>query len=238
MGTTTDGGLFETIVRLVNLGFAGVGVVVLLLVFIILFQGKPADAGARKLQNRFLTLGMAFAFFCGVLSIAAPWLAPRPQAAPTKPAEMLLSFSPRFETEGLTKPSITLPDGEVVAPGARFQAESGQVLVSVDEALQDVAHLREAAVTLAETAAAAQQQADTAVAALASQGSTPSAPVANAQAQAQEASQESQEAAAAISQAVRTGNYQILETKNRTPTDATRQSVNARARVIRADRDR
>jgi hypothetical protein len=241
MGNVSDGdsGLFDTIVKLVNLGFAGVGVVVLLLVFIILFRGKPTDTGTRKLQNRFLTLGMAFAFFCGVLSIAAPWLAPRPEAAPTKPAEMLLSFSPRFETEGLTKPSITLPDGKVVDPGATFQAENGQVLVSIDEALHDVAQLREAAVTLAETAAAAQQQADTAVAALAtSQSGTPTAPMANAQAQAQAASQESQEAAAAISQAVRTGNYQILETKNRTLTDATRQSVTARARVIRADRDR
>ena len=237
--TDGDSGLFETIVKLVNLGFAGVGVVVLLLVFIILFRGKPTDTGTRKLQNRFLTLGMAFAFFCGILSVAAPLLAPRPQAAAAAPAEMLLSFSPRFETEGLTNPSITLPDGKVVAPGAKFQAEGGQVLVSIDEALQDVAQLREAAVTLAETAAAAQRQADTAVAALATtQGNTPSAPVANAQAQAQAASQESQEAAAAISQAVRTGNYQILETKNRTLTDATRQSVTARARVIQADRSR
>jgi hypothetical protein len=235
--TDADSGLFDTIVKLVNLGFAGVGVVVLLLVFIILFRGKPTDTGTRKLQNRFLTLGMAFAFFCGVLSVAAPLLAPRPQAAPAEPAEMLLSFSPRFETEGLTDPSITLPDGKVVAPGAPFQAEGGQVLVSVDEALQDVAQLRAAAVTLAETAAAAQRQADTAVAALAtSQGGTPSAPVVNAQQQAQEASQESQEAAAAISQAVRTGNYRILETKNRTLTDATRQSITARSRVIAADR--
>jgi hypothetical protein len=234
--TDGDSGLFDTIVKLVNVGFAGVGVVVLLLVFIILFQGKPTDTGTRKLHNRFLTWGMSFAFFCGVLSVAAPWLAPRQQTAPAEPAEMLLSFSPRFETEGLTIPSITLPDGKVVAPGAPFQAEGGQVLVSIDEALQDVAQLREAAVTLAETASAAQQQADTAVAALAAQGSAPSAPVTNAQQQAQEASRESQEAAAAISQAVRTGNYQILETKNRTLTDATRQSVTARARVIAADR--
>jgi hypothetical protein len=240
MGNVSDGdsGLFDTIVKLVNLGFAGVGVVVLLLVFIILFRGKPTDTGTRKLQNRFLTLGMAFAFFCGVLSFAAPLLAPRPQAAPAEPTEMLLSFSPRFETEGLTKPSITLPDGKVVDAGATFQAEDGQVLVSIDVALHDVAQLREAAVTLAQTAATAQQQADTAVAALAAttQGGTPPAPVVNAQQQAQAASQESQEAAAAISQAVRTGNYRILETKNRTLTDATRQSVTARARVIERSR--
>src|SRR6187399_1189354 len=183
MGNATDGGLFDTIVKLVNVGFAGVGVVVLLLVFIILFQGKPADSGARKLHNRFLTWGMAFAFFCGALSVATPLLAPKPEAGPATPAELLLSFSPRFETEGLTNPSITLPDGQVVAPGARFQTQGGQVLVSVDEALRDVAQLRQAAVSLAETASAAQRQADTAMAALASTQADgpPPAPVVNAQ---------------------------------------------------------
>jgi hypothetical protein len=239
MGNATDGGsgLFDTIVKLVNVGFAGVGVVVLLLVFIILFQGKPADTGTRKLHNRFLTWGMSFAFFCGALSVVAPLLAPKPETGPSKPAEMLLSFSPRFETEGLTNPSITLPDGTVVAPGSRFETRGGQVLVSVDEALQDVAQLRQAAVTLAETASAAQRQADTAVAALAnSQGSAPSAPVANAQQQAEAASQESQEAAVAIREAVRAGNYEILRAKNRTLTDATQQSITARSRVIAADR--
>ena len=239
MGDATGGssGLFDTIVRLVNVGFAGVGVVVLLLVFIILFQGKPADSGARKLHNRFLTWGMAFAFFCGALSVVAPLLAPKPQAAQSKPADMLLSFSPRFETEGLTVPSITLPDGKVVTPGTRFEAQGGQVLVSVDDALRDVSQLRQTALTLAETATAAQRQADSAVAALASsQGSAPSAPVAAAQLQAEEASQESQEATVAISNAIRTGDYQILRTKNRTLTDATRQSISARSRVIQAER--
>ena len=240
MGNATDGGsgLFDTIVKLVNVGFAGVGVVVLLLVFIILFQAKPTDTGTRKLHNRFLTWGMSFAFFCGALSVVAPLLAPKPEAGPAKPTEMLLSFSPRFETEGLTNPSITLPDGKVIAPGARFQTQDGQVLVSVDEALQDVSQLRQAAVSLAETASAAQRQADTAMAALASSQSDgpPSAPVANAQQEAQEASQESQEAAVAISEAVRTGNYQILRAKNRTLTDATRQSITARSRVISAER--
>lgn len=241
MGNPTDGGagLFDTIVKLVNVGFAGVGVVVLLLVFIILFQGKPADSGARKLHNRFLTWGMSFAFFCGALSVVAPLLAPAPEgaAADRKPDEMLLSFSPRFETEGLTNPTITLPDGKIVTPGARFEAQGGQVLVSVDDALRDVAQLREAALTLAETASAAQRQADSAVAALASsQGGTPPAPVAAEQKRAEEASHESQEAATAISNAIRTGNYEILRTKNQTLTDATRQSITARSRVIAAQR--
>jgi anti-sigma28 factor (negative regulator of flagellin synthesis) len=124
-----------------------------------------------------------------------------------------------------------------VSPGTRVPAQGGQVLVSVDEALRDVAQLRQTAITLAETANAAQRQADAAVAALAtSQDSAPPPHVAAAQAEAEEASQESQEATVAISQAIRSGNYEVLRTKNRTLTDATRQSVAARTRVITAER--
>lgn len=229
-----EAGLFDTVVKLVNVGFAGVGVVVLLFVFIILMQGKPADTGTQQLRHRFLTLGMAFAFFCGVLSVVTPLLAPRPDGGGV-PADMLLSFSPRFETEGLPAPNITLPNGDVVPPGKRFKAEGGQVLVSVDDALKSVQTLRQTALTLAETASAAQQQADTAVAALATAQSGPApAPVASAQAQSVEASRESQQATAAVSQAIRTGDYRVLEQQSRTLDTAARDSITARSRVIRS----
>ncbi|GEM_PF-2219949 len=223
-------GLLDTIVKLVNIGFAGVGVAVLLFVFVILMQGKPADAGTQRLRHRFLTWGMGFAFFCGVLSVAAPLLAPRPVVA--SDADMLLSFSPRFETQGLSAPAITLPDGRTVGPGTRFVAQDGQVLVSVDEALQDVAALRETALALAENANAAQQQADSAVAALAQADGTPTPPPAVQEA-AEQASQASQQAASALSQAIRAGDYRVLERQNRTLSQATRDSIAARSRVIR-----
>lgn len=229
-----ESGLFDTVIKLVNVGFAGVGVVVLLFVFIILMHGKPADTGTQRLRHRFLTLGMAFAFFCGVLSVVTPLLAPRSEGGGV-PADMLLSFSPRFETEGLPAPNITLPNGDVVPPGQRFKAEGGQVLVSVDDALKSVQTLRQTALTLAETASAAQQQADTAVAALAGAQSGPApAPVASAQAQSVEASRESQQATAAVSQAIRTGDYRVLEQQSRTLDTAARDSITARSRVIRS----
>lgn len=226
-------GLFDTVVKLVNVGFAGVGVVVLLFVFIILMQGKPADTGTQHLRQRFLTLGMGFAFFCGLLSVAAPLLAPRPVNA--KPADMLLSFSPRFESEGLPAPDITLPDGEMVPPGKTFAAQGGQVLVSVDDALKSVATLKQTALTLAETAGAAQKQADAAVAALAeAKDGTAPAPVAAAQEQAEAASQQSQQASAAISTAIRAGDFKVLETQNRTLGVTSRASIAARTRAIKA----
>lgn len=226
-------GLFDTVVKLVNIGFAGVGVVVLLFVFIILMQGKPADADTQRLRQRFLSLGMAFAFFCGVLSVVAPLLAPRPQVN-SKPADMLLSFSPKFETEGLPVPSITLPDGEMVPPGKAFAAQGGQVLVSIDDALKSVATLKQTALTLAETANAAQKQADTAVAALADakQGEVP-APAVAAQAQAEAASKESQQSTAAISNAIRAGNFGVLEKQNSALSTVSRASIVARTKAIK-----
>jgi cell division septum initiation protein DivIVA len=122
-----------------------------------------------------------------------------------------------------------------VLPGKRFPARGGQVLISVDDALKDIATLKQTALTLAETASAAQRQADTAVAALTSgQGGTPTAPVASAQAQAEEASQDSQQASAAITQAIRAGDYRVLETQSRTLNTSARDSIAARSRVIRS----
>ena len=234
MGDLAAGGsgLFDTVVKLVNIGFAGVGVVVLLFVFIILMQGKPADAGTQRLRQRFLTLGMAFAFFCGLLSVVAPLIAPRPVNA--KPADMLLSFSPRFESEGLPAPDITLPNGEMVPPGKTFKAQDGQVLVSLDDALKSVAALKQTALTLADTASAAQKQADTATAALAeAKDGAASAPAAAAQEQAETASKQSQQASAAISSAIRAGDFKVLEVQNNALSTATRTSIAARTRAIK-----
>lgn len=226
-----DAGLLDTIVKLVNLGFAGVGVVVLLLLFIILLRDRPADAETNRLRHRFLTWGMSFAFFCGVLAVILPLTAPRP--TPDR-SEMLLSFSPRFETEGLPSPRITLPDGRSVPPGERFPAQQGQVLVSVDEALKDVSTLKEAAITLAATAAAAQKQADAALAALASSQGPPPAPVAGAAERARDASRDSQAASAAIATAIKSGDFDKLETQSRTLETASKASIAARTRVIRS----
>lgn len=240
-GTAGGAGLLDTVVKLVNLGFAGVGVVVLLLLFIILMRDKPVDDATQRLRNRFLTWGMSFAAFCGLLAFIGPLVAPAPASAVAgKPAEMLLSFSPRFDTEMLPAPSITLPDGRTVAPGTVFPAQSGQVLVSVDEALKSVAALKQAALTLADTAKKAQNQADEAVARAAEskadsagEGEMP-APVASAAAEARADSQASQAAATSVAEAIRTGDFRGLEVQRRALDTATTQSIRTRARVIRS----
>lgn len=228
------GGLFQTIVSLVNIGFAGVGVAVLLLVFVILMRGKAADSETNDLYKRFMAWGMSFAFFCGILAVIGPLVAPRPVIS--APPEMLLSFSPSFTTEGLPAPSITLPNGNSVDAGARFPAQPGQILVRVDDALKQVQTLKQTAVALAETAASAQKQADTAVAALTSAQSTPSAPVSNAQEQAEAASKQSQTASIDIVKSIRAGDFTRLEQQNHVLDSATKASISARTRVIGAAR--
>lgn len=224
-----SGGLFGTIVNLVNIGFAGVGVAVLLLLFVILMRDKPVDAGSQKLRNRFLTWGMSFAFFCGILAVVGPLLAPRPVGSAPN---MILSFSPRFETEGLPAPSITLPDGVAVAPGKTFVAQQGQVLVSVDDALKSIATLKETALTLAKANAAAQSQADTAIAALTRAQGTVAPPVAAAQTQAENASRTSQAESADIARAIRAGNFDELRQRNASIEAAGKISDRARVKVV------
>jgi hypothetical protein len=231
-GGSVGPGLLDTLVKLVNLGFAGVGIAVLLLVFVILIRDKPADPGNQVLRLRFLSFGMAFAFFCGLVTLAGPWLAPAPVQA--KPAAMLLNFSPRFQTEGLPPPQITLSDGEMVEPGKAFLAQGGQVLVSVDDALKSVATLKQTALTLADAASKAQQQADAAVSELAKARDTPAAAPASAdQARAETASKQTQQAAASITSAIKAGNYGALEAQNVTLDASTKASLAARTRAIK-----
>jgi len=196
--TSVDSGLLDTIVKLVNVGFAGVG----------------------------------FAVFCGVMAVAGPLLAPTPVIG--KPAHMLLNFSPSFATQNLPAPRITLPDGSQIVPGASFDAESGQVLVSVDDALSKVATLKQTALTLAETATAAQKQADSATAALAQASGPPPAPVASAQAQAAQASTNSQVATTNVTNAIKAGRFEFLVATNRNLSVANMASIQARDQFLSA----
>lgn len=174
---------------------------------------------------------MSFAFFCGILAVLGPLLAPRPVGAAPN---MILSFSPRFETEGLPAPSITLPDGAAIAPGKAFAAQPGQVLVSVDDALKSIATLKETALTLARANAAAQDQADKAVAKLTQSQGAVAPPVAATQSQAEDASRTSQAASADIARAIRAGDFTQLRKQTSSIEQAGKISEVARAKIVRS----
>ena len=103
-----DQGFLATIVALAKIGSAGVGVAVLLMVFILIMKGKPVDPDTAKLRERFLTFGVGFAVVVGLIALV-PTLFP----AEGGPTAMRFTFSPDFQTESLTPPTIMLPDGTV-----------------------------------------------------------------------------------------------------------------------------
>lgn len=127
------GSVLDTIVKLTTAGFAGVGVVIFLLIFILLYRGKPADAATAALYNRFLTMGTVFAIFCGAMAALSTWLAPA-----RADATVLVNFSPSFETRKLTPPRIEI-NGRKVAPGEKTILNGTEtIFIGVDEALAEV----------------------------------------------------------------------------------------------------
>ncbi len=152
--------LFSTIQSLVALGFAGVGIAVFLMVFIMLMRGKPVDGASARLQGRFLLYGFIFAVFCGVMTVVAPLLQPAPVGGPIK---LRLAFSPDFSTEKLSPPKVLLPDGSQSDPDKAFEITPAPITVltvGMDATLAEVASLRTTSAQLANSVADVQTQRD------------------------------------------------------------------------------
>jgi len=133
-------GLFATVSDLARAGYAGVGIIVFLLLFILLMRGRPVDAASAKLHNRFLTWGVLFAAFSGLLSVAP--LLVRPKPADPEPQKLNMTFAPDFQTEKLPQPRITLEDGRVVGPDQQFVSPGGMIKINVGDALNQVRSLK------------------------------------------------------------------------------------------------
>lgn len=228
MPGSSSGGLFDTIVKLVNLGFAGVGVVVLLLLFVILIRDQPANAATQKLRNRFLTWGMSFAFFCGVLAFAGPLLAPRQAVA--EPPQMALAFSPKFQTEGLTLPDIMVGQKKV-QPMEYFTAEKGMVLVQLDDTLGDVKKLRNTGADLGMQLIEARKQTQQALDELA-KAKAPSETAPPPPPEVKTAADTSQAATLEIVNAIKAGQLTRLDESRKTMNTATAASLEANRRFI------
>jgi len=126
--------LLNTVSSLTAAGFAGVGVVVFLLLFILLMRGKPLDSASAQLYNRFLTWGVGFAAGCGLLSLGTALFTPKPEITP---ATILFNLSPSFETRKLTPPNVRINE-QLAQPGKQYPWAGGTVFISVDDALSEV----------------------------------------------------------------------------------------------------
>ena len=154
-----DQGFLDILVQLAKIGSAGVGVAVLLMVFIMIVRGRPVDPPTAKLRERFLTYGVSFAVVIGLLALI-PLLMPQKEGGPVP---VRLFFSPNFATQQLRLPMVQAPDGSDVKPGQTFWVQPSRtaqtITVGVDDALKDVENLRKTTVQLAASAASASEQA-------------------------------------------------------------------------------
>lgn len=152
-------GLFATITDLAKAGFAGVGIIVFLLLFILLLRGRPIDAPSAKLYNRFLTWGVSFAAFCGLLTIVT--LFAQPTLVPAGPQKLTMTFAPDFQTEKLPVPRIKLSDGRTVAPDTEFTWPGGMINVSVGDAFNEIRSLKSTVGEYGQAIATLREQRDT-----------------------------------------------------------------------------
>lgn len=192
----------STILELARLGAVGVGAIVLLLAFILMFRIKRIDPEKGKLINRYMTLGFVFALAAGVLGLVPLFV------RQGGPIPVRLSFSPNFKTQGLSPPTIEAPDGSPVQPGQKFTLEPSLtpqvVMVGVDDALEDVRKLRLTSTALATSVDTLTTQRD----ALAAKATPDPAVASNLSA----ASAETGKLQDAITQSIRVGDYDRAHT--------------------------
>lgn len=154
-----DEKLLSTILELARLGAVGIGAIVLLLAFILLFRSKSIEPEKGKLINRFMTLGFFFGLAAGVLGLV-PLFFTKP--GDSGPVSLRLSFSPDMENAGLTPPVTKLPDGKTVPAEEAFSLPASvlpQVLtVKVDKTIAEVQSLRDTSKALADSVAKATDQ--------------------------------------------------------------------------------
>ena len=134
--------LLSTILELARLGAVGIGAIVLMLAFLLLFRRDPIDPERGKLINRYMTLGFIFGLAAGALGLLPIF------AKPSGSTALRVAFSPDMSNAGLSAPVTLLPDGKAVPAEEAFSLPASilpQVLtVKVDKTIDEVKNLRQA----------------------------------------------------------------------------------------------
>ncbi len=230
-GTLDQGGLFGTLVKLAGLGYVGIAVAVLLLLFLMTWLAPQVDSQTQELRRSILKWGMSFAFFSGVLATVAPLFGPR---VVVKAPEMHLDFSPDFATQGLPAPRIRLPSGKTVDAETTFDAQPGGVFVGIDAALKQVAELKQTAVALGNSVTVANAQLKDHLGKMPDGEKPLPAPVASASAEVVKAVKISQSATDALTEAIRSNRLDQLAPAAKALNEATVASFQAQQTLVKA----
>jgi hypothetical protein len=108
-------GFLDFVVNLVKLGGLGLGALIFVLVFIILFRNQPADRETAKLRVRFLAWGSSFA----IVALAATTVTSlfQNRSGPASTYRLGVTLSPSFEDAQLPSPDLILmPAGKRIKP--------------------------------------------------------------------------------------------------------------------------
>ena len=124
-----DASFFNFVVELVKLGGLGIGALIFVLVFIILFRNQAPDPATAKLRSQFLLLGSSFALVALVASTATSLLRPAVAAAAPAKFKLGITLSPDFGEAKLPNPEFRLmPAGVPVLEGQAVEIGSDSTL--------------------------------------------------------------------------------------------------------------
>jgi hypothetical protein len=224
--------LYKTVISLASLGFAGVGLVIFLLIFILLLKGAAPDEASANLRSQFLRFGVGFAAFCGVLTLVTTVFAPVPAPA-AGPTRVTITFAPDFAEENLSPPRIKLADGTLASPDKPFAFSGGMINIGIGQALRDVKQLRQAATEVAKTATAYREQRDQLTQMIAAGSTAPAATFTATEQGLKTSSQNSAILERQVADAINKGDFQaaaMASTQLRLPTAASNMAVEKMAR--------
>jgi hypothetical protein len=144
-------GFFDFVVNLVKLGGLGLGALIFVLVFIILFRNQPADRDTAKLRGGFLAWGSSFA----IVALAASTVTSLAQnrAGPTSTYRLGVTLSPSFEDAQLPSPDLILmPAGKRIKPDEAVELASDATLaIQVRGIVQSVNALKNSSTEILKT---------------------------------------------------------------------------------------
>src|SRR5437899_3063238 len=145
-----DPGFFTFVVNLVKLGGLGVGALIFVMVFLILFRNQAAAEGTARLRTSFLRWGAVFAILALVASSATEL---SQSLRPSSKIRLGVTISPDFAEAKLPPPQLILmPSGTTLQPNTSTEIQGDSTLnIQVRGIVESVKGLAQSSQTLLAT---------------------------------------------------------------------------------------